>query len=45
MSDCEFTVDGLEDLINDFNKIVKELPGCGGKRAVSASWEVERGCK
>lgn len=24
MSDCEFTVDGLEDLINDFNKIVKE---------------------
>ena len=31
MSDCEFTVDGLEDLINDFNKIVKEYPDAAEK--------------
>ena len=31
MSDCEFTVDGLDDLINDFNKIVKEYPDAAEK--------------
>ncbi len=31
MSDCEFTVDGLEDFINDFNKIVKEYPDAAEK--------------
>lgn len=41
MSDYELTVDGLDDLISDFNKIVKKYPDAGRKRTVSSRWEVE----
>ena len=31
MSDYELTVDGLDDLISDFNKIVKKYPDAAEK--------------